>query len=322
MLRYHIMLTLSILIIGCQSSKKYDIEIREYERIGNNKDLMFSFINDIDLHRNYFYVMDSDLKRLYKIDTTDFSKHKYIQFSKGKGPGEFTYHPGPFVVVEDSMLVVLDELGREIEFFTLQGKPLFSKKLDFMPHDIFTYRDNIYVSGNSSDNIIYVYDYNGNLVRSFIKPFLASGISINWFPEVLMEKNFFYITNPYKTSIIKWDRMIKWEFFYNEEELITKPQELKRGKMVALYQTSGWATNGLFLKNNFLYVSTFSVSKAKKKVKPQLFVLDTNSGRMIVKKPLDKPFLAKSLNNGQYIFAIMSEPFPSIVRIDILLKEL
>ena len=318
-MRYiYFLLLIGLFLVGCHSAKKYDIEIKELKIIGNNDDLIFANIRDIELYNNHLYVMDSDLFRLYKIDINSY-KYNFIQFNKGKGPGEFTFHPGPFIVFADT-IVILDEINREMEFFTLEGKPLFSKKFEFMPHDIFSYKDSIYVSGNSKDNIIYAYDRNGNLGRSFIQPFFTGGLSVNWFSEICMHEDTFYITDPYSTRIIKWAKNLKWEYNNKDEILISKPQKINTGKKYAFFQTSGWA--GLFVKDDLLFASTFSVSKDKNRKKPHLLVIDTEKGRLVAKKQIDRPFRAKSFNRGKDIFAIKVEPFPCIVRVNIELKEL
>lgn len=106
-----------------------------------------------------------------------------------------------------------------------------------------------------------------------------------------------------------------WKFSYSDKKIIEIPNLKGKGKRFAMYQTSGWVTNGQFFVDKYLIAFTFSVGDKKKK--PHYFVIDKNSGKLLFHKEVEKFISAKSFNKGENIFSFYNEPFPHLEQVSI-----
>jgi len=137
------------------------------------------------LYKPYSLVIDKD-GNVYVLDVGNSCIVKYDKDgrfikswgSKGQGPGELGVSPSSIIRFDknENLAVMERQFNQRITFFDKDGKYLRSFRTEKPADSIsFDSKNNVYisVSGNTNnDNLIIVYDSNGNLINKFSKVFI------------------------------------------------------------------------------------------------------------------------------------------------------
>ena len=306
-------------VTGCITSKKrYSFKIDSLQTYGDNSENLMSLIADYKYRNGKVYILDVVQKKIfiYKING---ELVKQIQLRSGRGPGDFSMGLFAFDVITDTTLAILDNMLKRVQFISTNYNYLSSFYVKFMPNDIF-YRDSLlYIPGNDFSSIISVYNLKGVKVDSLIKPFILKDLPQPWFSNVDIENDLsIYITNPYKTEIVKWQsNNKKWSFSNEKLDLISSPVvRSKNGRISMRNADKSWA--GIFVYKNYLVVSTYNYkSKEMGEVKPKILIFDKNKGKLLLTKDIKIPFLADSFEKGKFVFMESDYPYPHLERINI-----
>lgn len=303
---------------SCQS-KKYDLEIKTLQTYGDNTENIMSNIGDLDFYHNDLYILDYGQMIIFQFDLTGRLINK-IKLRSGRGPGEFTMGLMSLKVLNDSLIAVADQILKSVQLISHRNanyKYIKSIKLDFNPYKIFYLNSLLYISGDAYDYILHVFDLNGNIKKKILSQYLSNNQPTPWYSELVIDNdNSIYATDPYKSEITKWNKVNKWKFT-STKNLIEPPIIIGKGGMG---QLKGW-TN-LFVFKKYLIASTYNLNSYKERENlPQIIIIDKNNGKLIMQKSVQNPFKVKSYLNGDYIFKINYEQFPSVSRIKIKLTK-
>jgi len=307
-----IILFLILSAYSCQKEKNV-LEIKTLHTYGDNSDNIMGDITDFDFYNNNLYILDRQQKKIFEFGISG-NLIKKINLRSGKGPGDFTIGLISFKVLNDSVIALADQMLKSIQFISDNYKYLGSIKLSFDPYSIYYSDSLLYVSGNADDNIIYVFDLQGKIQRKVLPQFLMNSQPTPWFPVITFDDkgNSIYAANPYKSEIIKWNKFDRWKFTSNED--LVDPPIIVRKRGMGQYK--GWM--GLFVFKKYLFASTYNVEKNKKEaLPPRIIVINKENGKLILQSNVTEPFFAKAYLNGEYVFKLNFEPFPSVSRIRI-----
>lgn len=314
-----------LFLIYCQTKNDgYDLKIETIQTYGDSSKHIISFVQDFQFYRNKVYILDARQLSILVYDVTGQFLSE-IQLHSGKGPAEFSSMGLiAFEIVSDSILAMMDAIERKVEFISFNKKYIDRIDLGFHPLQLFMKDSCLYVTGNNVNKIIWKYNLKGDLLDSLITPFKTpSTLPSPFFSMATTEGNgVFYITNPYRTEIVKWtvDRGVIWDFHQENLNLVKLPEIKTIGKHWAGYQTKGWTINGIIPFGEYLIASTFSVDKGEKQ-SPHVLLLNKTTGRLLLQKETKEPFVVKFYQNNKYIFSPVYEPYPCLRRIKLIINE-
>lgn len=306
-------------IIGCSPSEKgYSIKIDSLKTYGDNEKNIMSMIGDFKYRNKKVYILDIGQKKIF-IYSINGEIIKQIQLRTGKGPGDFSMGLFAFDVISDTTLAIVDNMLMRVQLISTSYNYLSNFYINYMPNDIF-YRDSLlYIPGNDNKSIISVYNLKGEKVDSLIKPFMLKKQPQPWFSNVDIENGIaIYVTNPYKTEIKKWyNNSVAWSFSDKKLILISSPVVRSRnGNITMRSADKGWAN--LFVYQNFVIASTYNYKwKKEGEVKPEILIIDKNTGKLLFTEDVKVPFIANSFENGKFVFRESNFPYPHLERINL-----
>lgn len=292
-----------------ESGKKQDISFKKELAIGlleGDENYVFGLIGDVKIDSfGNIYVLDVKMNRVAKYDRDG---NFVLKFGKrGVGPGEFE-NPRTITLNSSGKVYVLD--FRKVIVFDDNGGFIKSFGLDFMGVDIaINDKGNLVILGARSDQLLNVYDSEGNYLRSFgnlvdIPEELSKFKDAGLFRTPLRlwtNRNKIFVMNPYNYEICFYENeSLKGKLVRRSPDYL-KPEfkeEIPGGFRAVV------ANNFIFEKNNTIYVY-YDGKKAS--------WLDIFEYGKLIKSKEVKGILAAMDDGGSFYF-IENEDYPQVVR--------
>ncbi len=309
---------------GLWGKNKEVIIIPEFSigKLEGKKTEVFGFITDIEIDSiGNIYIAD---ERNYEIRKFDNMGNYLLSIGKkGEGPGEII-HLTNIEIDSKNNVYVLDRSLKRISIFDCNGEFVNSFNFNLWANNLLiNSKDELQVVGEKNGNIFHVFNEKGILLYSFGKPIKSPIKEIENFqalrsPTVVFmdELNNLYHTNPFKYEIIKYNSKLKLAEIIDRDIVFPEPEIMKRisksGAIQIIPMLRAGYTSIIKLDNDILAIFLFMESKNSER--PIEFVDFYNSeGKFLGSFNIpDSFFIAKFANDKFY--AVISEPFPQVIR--------
>lgn len=300
-----IILILLSLNVYSQSSENYFISSTEYgteDQIG--------FPSDVEFHNDKLYVLDYHMLSIW-VFNLDGSLDKQLEFTKGKGPGEFSMGIYIFTVINDSLIALFDDFKMQVFFVDVNGKYQYGFRIQDQINNMFWKDGLLHLVSVGDENLIKQFDLTGKFISSYMPSPERKKNNIPGIPKVCFDGKTAFFTNPYADEIFCWKDEIKWKF----KSKVPLVQVTKYGTRKYM-RLKSW--RGIEVYKDYVMAATYDKYKNNSQESlngPQLLFINKKNGELIERVKCEETQFLYSFDD--LLFKYYTEPYPHIKQVEI-----